>query len=236
MLEQFIQPIGNDFLLNTLGILICLIALETVLSADNAVALAALVQHLPEEKHQKIALNWGLVGAFILRIILIIISTWVVQFWQFQLIGALYLLWLTAKYFYLRLFENNEEEEIKPNLIPTEGNFFWQIIPFIAVTDLAFSLDSVTTAIALDNDLWLVLTGGLIGIIALRFLAALFIEWLNKFTYLQDAAYLTIFWVGIRLFLKALLPDYVPPEWLVLSVIVILFSWGFSKRDNLEIL
>jgi predicted tellurium resistance membrane protein TerC len=74
----------------------------------------------------------------------------------------------------------------------------------------------------------------MIGVIALRFLAEIFVQWLNQFTYLQDAAYLTIFWVGIRLLFKALLPNYVPPEWMVLSVIIVLFFWGFSKRELSE--
>jgi predicted tellurium resistance membrane protein TerC len=82
----------------------------------------------------------------------------------------------------------------------TPITFDWQIIPLIAVTDLAFSLDSVTTVIALSDQTWLILIGGMIGVIALRFLAEIFVQWLNQFTYLQDAAYLTIFWVGIRLY------------------------------------
>jgi len=228
------QLSGYDFLIDTFGVLICLIALETILSADNAIALASLVKHLPEVKHQKKALNLGLGGAFILRVALIIMSTWVIQFWQFQLAGSLYLLWLTAKYFWGRLI-SLEEREDEPIISNTQGSFAWQIIPSIAMTDLAFSLDSVTTAIALSNQIWLIIVGGLVGVIALRFLAELFINWLNRFTYLQDAAYLTIFWVGVRLLLKVLLPSFILPEWLVLLVIIILFSWGFSKQHNLEI-
>lgn len=231
-----LEPIsGYDFLINTFGVLICLIALETILSADNAVALASLVKHLPEEKHQQKALNFGLGGAFILRIALIIMSTWIIQFWQFQLAGSLYLLWLTGKYFWNRIVGLDETED-GPILGNTQQGFTWQIIPSIAMTDLAFSLDSVTTAVALSNQIWLIVIGGLVGVVALRFLAELFIDWLNRFTHLQDAAYLTIFWVGIRLFLKALMPDYVLPEWMILFVVAILFTWGFSKQHNLETL
>jgi predicted tellurium resistance membrane protein TerC len=152
------------------------------------------------------------------------------------LAGALYLLWLTAKYFWERLSDEQEDSMIinSFNDKTTPITFDWQIIPLIAVTDLAFSLDSVTTAIALSDQTWLILIGGMIGVIALRFLAEIFVQWLNQFTYLQDAAYLTIFWVGIRLLFKALLPDYVPPEWMVLSVIIVLFFWGFSKRELSE--
>jgi len=227
MLSSF--PLDGNLVANTLGVLLSLVALETILSADNAVALAALVQHLPEEKHQKRVLNWGLGGAFLLRILLILMATWVIQFWQFQVVGALYLLGLTGKYFWQRWGEPEAtaQEESLPETRPS----YWQVVPLIAVTDLVFSLDSVTTAIAISDQTWLVLIGGLIGVIALRFLAELFIEWLNRFTYLQDAAYLTIFWVGVRLLFKALLPSYVPPEWLVLLVIVLLFAWGFSKQE-----
>jgi YkoY family integral membrane protein len=231
---MFEQLFNYNLLINTFGVLLCLIILETILSADNAVALASLVKHLPEAKHQKRALNFGLGGAFILRIFLIIMSTWVIQFWQFQLAGSLYLLWLTFKYFWIRIMglEETEAESIFEN---AQSGFAWQIIPSIAMTDLAFSLDSVTTAIALSNQIWLIIVGGLIGVIALRFLAELFISWLNHFTYLQDAAYLTIFWVGIRLLLKALLPGFILPEWLILSVIVILFTWGFSKKSDFQV-
>ncbi|BFM40429.1 hypothetical protein [Synechocystis sp. LKSZ1] len=223
--------LNSNLVPNTIGVLLSLVALETILSADNAVALAALVQHLPEEKYQKRVLNWGLGGAFLLRILLILMATWIVQFWQFQVVGALYLLGLTGKYFWQRLAGEAEPED-EMLTVQEPRSSYWQIIPLIAVTDLVFSLDSVTTAIAISDQTWLVLMGGLVGVIALRFLAELFIEWLNRFTYLQDAAYLTIFWVGVRLLSKALLPSYVPPEWLVLSVIVLLFIWGFSKQEN----
>ncbi|WLT39398.1 hypothetical protein NON20_07670 [Synechocystis sp. B12] len=91
-------------------------------------------------------------------------STWVIQFWQFQLAGSLYLLWLTFKYFWIRIMglEETEAESIFEN---AQSGFAWQIIPSIAMTDLAFSLDSVTTAIALSNQIWLIIVGGLIGVI-----------------------------------------------------------------------
>ncbi|MFN5514517.1 MAG: TerC family protein [Cyanobacteriota bacterium] len=224
----------NSIVLNALGIFLSLFILETVLSADNAVALAALVQHLPNEQQQKQVLNWGLGGAFILRILLILAATWVAQFWQFQLVGSIYLLWLTGKYFSLRL---ETEKELEKSIFIEHENktMYWQMVPMIAMTDLAFSLDSVTSAVALSDQTWLILGGGLMGVIALRFLAELFIQWLNQFTYLQDAAYLTIFWVGIRLLVKALLPNFILPEWLIITGVILLFTWGFSKRESVEI-
>lgn len=230
MLNNFANFINQELTMDTLGVLCSLVALETVLSADNAVALAALVQHLPEPKHQRKALNFGLIGAFGLRVTLILMATWVIQFWEFELAGAIYLIWLTVKYFLERF--SDHKESLQEGLNPyDQPQLFWQIIPLIAVTDLAFSLDSVTTAVALSSRAWLVLAGGIIGVITLRFMAGLFVKLLEQFTYLQDAAYLTILGVGLKLMCKALFPSYVPPEWIVLIFIFMLFIWGFSKRD-----
>lgn len=234
MIEQFAEYAGESFSPNTLGILIALVAMETSLSADNAVALAALVQHIEDPEHQCRALNWGLVGAFILRITLLFAATWVIQFWQFALAGALYLLWLGAKHFWQRFFSREIDSEESHQKKP-QSNSLWQIIPLIALTDLAFSLDSVTTAVALSSKAWLVLIGGIMGVIALRFLVDLFVQWLTMFTYLQDAAYLTVVGVGIKLLCRALLPDYAPPEWMMLTLIAVLFTWGFSKRVAPEV-
>ena len=107
----------------------------------------------------------------------------------------------------------------------------WQAIPVIALTDLAFSLDSVTTAIAISDETWLVLTGATIGIITLRFMAGLFIRWLDEFIHLEDAGYVTVGLVGLRLLVKVINDNLVPPQWLVVSSIAVIFVWGFSKRN-----
>ena len=72
----------------TLLVLVVLIALEAVLSADNAIALAAISQTLHTPKQARRALNVGLGIAYVLRLLLIASAAWVVQFWQFELLGA----------------------------------------------------------------------------------------------------------------------------------------------------
>jgi YkoY family integral membrane protein len=172
-------------------------------------------------------LNLGLVAAFILRMLLILTATWVLRFWQFELLGAGYLLWLVFQYFTSN--SNNEAEGASSHHGPRFSSL-WQAIPMIAITDLAFSLDSVTTALAVSRELWLVLTGGLIGVVTLRFMAGLFIRWLDEYTHLEDAGFLTVALVGFRLLARVIIPDFVPPEWLMIPAIGLLFAWGFSKR------
>ncbi|MEM8720508.1 MAG: DUF475 domain-containing protein [Cyanobacteria bacterium P01_G01_bin.39] len=209
-------------------ILLVLILLEAVLSADNAIALAAIAKSVVDPQAQQKALNIGLVGAYILRIILIFAATWVIQYWQFELLGALYLLWLVFDYF---LSSDGDDDPEKHSL---GFKSVWQIIPTIAITDLAFSLDSVTSAIAITEETWLIIAGGTIGIVILRFLAGLFIRWLQEYTYLEDAGFITVGFVGLRLLLKVWLPDYLIPEWVTIAVVAIFFTWGFSKKEKLE--
>lgn len=224
MLEESVDYLVDSGVQTPLVLLI-LVVLEAVLSADNAIALAAIAQNLSNPKLQRQALNIGLIGAYILRIILILTATWVVQFWQFELIGAFYLLWLVFDYFWA-----NEAEDKEENPHHLGFSSLWQIVPTIAMTDLAFSLDSVTTAIAVAEDTWLIIVGGTIGVITLRFLAELFIRWLQEYTHLEDAGFITVGFVGIRLLLKVVMPDLIIPEWVTISVIFILFAWGFSER------
>jgi YkoY family integral membrane protein len=210
-------------------VLLILVALEAVLSADNAIALAAIATGLEDSTLQRRALNFGLVGAYVLRISLILTATWVVQFWQFELLGAAYLLWLVFEHF------KSEEDEDHQHHGPRFTSL-WQAIPIIAVTDLAFSLDSVTTAIAISDKTWLVITGGTIGVITLRFMAGLFIRWLKEYVHLEDAGYITVGFVGLRLLVRAIKPELVPPEWLMIAAIALVFIWGFSKRTDLKLL
>lgn len=226
MLDQVLNSPFNQGI-ETLLLLVILVGLEAVLSADNAIALAAIAQGLEDSNLQRKALNLGLVVAYVLRMSLILTATWVTKFWQFEVLGAAYLLWLTFQYFASK--EDDENQHHGPRF-----DSLWQAIPMIAFTDLAFSLDSVTTAIAVSKQTWLVLTGATIGIITLRFMAGLFIRWLDEFVHLGDAGYITVGLVGVRLLLRAINEDLVPPEWLMISVIALIFLWGFSKRAGGE--
>ncbi|MDJ0554689.1 MAG: DUF475 domain-containing protein [Microcoleaceae cyanobacterium MO_207.B10] len=221
MLIEYQSFISIDNIL----LLAILVGLEAVLSADNAIALASISQSLENKKLQRQALNIGLLVAFALRMMMIVAATWVINFWQFELLGAIYLLWLVFQ------FLTSEDDEEGEHHSPKYKSL-WQVIPLIALTDLAFSLDSVTTAIAVSQETWLILTGATLGIITLRFLAGLFIRWLKEFRYLETAGYITVGLVGIRLLIRVINPAIVPPEWLMISVISVIFMWGFSQRNT----
>ncbi len=228
MLDQIFDYLNLHFSIEASIVLLILVFLEAVLSADNAIALAAIAQGLEDKKLEGQALNIGLVVAYVLRITLLLTATWVQQFWQFELLGAGYLLWLVFQHF-------SSEEDADNHHHGPRFSSLWQAIPVIAFTDLAFSLDSVTTAIAVSQETWLVITGTTIGIFTLRFMAGLFIRWLDEYENLADAGYITVAFVGLRLLLKVINNDLVPPEWLVVTAISIILAWGFSKRTVVEL-
>ena len=228
MLDKIFNYLNFHFNIEASIVLLILVFLEAVLSADNAIALAAIAQGLEDKKREGQALNIGLVFAYILRITLLLTATWVQKFWQFELLGAGYLLWLVFQHF------SSQEDDSNHHHGP-RFNSLWQAIPVIALTDLAFSLDSVTTAIAVSQETWLVITGTSIGIVTLRFMAGLFIRWLDEYENLEDAGYITVAFVGLRLLLKVINDDLVPPQWLVVTVIGVILAWGFSKRTVVEL-
>lgn len=224
MIDRIFDSLHFHFSIEAFIALLLLIFLEAVLSADNAIALAAIAQGLEEKEKETQALNIGLVVAYVLRITLLLTASWVQQYWQFELIGAAYLLWLVFQHFSSQEGEDNQHHGPRFSSL-------WQVIPVIALTDLAFSLDSVTTAIAVSQETWLVITGTTIGVVMLRFMAGLFIRWLDEYVYLEDAGYITVALVGLRLLIKVINDAFVPPEWLMISAIVIILTWGFSKRN-----
>ncbi|MCC5622464.1 TerC family protein [Nostoc sp. CHAB 5715] len=228
MLDRIFDYLDFHFSIEAPIVLLILVLLEALLSADNAIALAAIARGLEDKELERKALNFGLVVAYVLRITLILTATWVQQFWQFELLGAAYLLWLVFQHFTSQ--EGEDDHHHGPRF-----DSLLQAIPVIAFTDLAFSLDSVTTAIAVSQEKWLVLTGATIGIITLRFMAGLFIRWLDEYENLEDAGYVTVALVGLRLFLKVVNDNLVPPEWIMIAAIFLILGWGFSKRVGTEL-
>jgi YkoY family integral membrane protein len=208
-----------------------LVALEAVLSADNAIALAAISRQLHEPKLQRQALNLGLALALVFRLALIAAARWVLDFWPLQLLAAGYLLWLCVSNLWPMTARTEEEDSAAATGEPPDDRGLSAVVVTLALTDLAFSLDSVAAAVAVSDNLWLVMAGGVLGVVALRLTSGLFIRWLEEFRHLESAGYLAVGLVGLRLVLRLAVPELVPPEWALLGVVALLFAWGFSVRN-----
>ena len=245
---------GVDQWGEVLWVLPLLVVLEVVLSADNAIALAAISRRLHDPQKQRQALNFGLLLALGFRILLIIAARWVLRFWPLQLLAAAYLLWLSGSH----LLAADQAPGTEPATdhtpadtpaaavvdgqipspsaeVPDAGGQIRRLVGVVVtlgLTDLAFSLDSVAAAVAVTDRLALVMAGGVIGVVALRLTAELFIRWLEEFRHLETSGYLAVALVGFRLLVRVINPDLVLPEWAVLLSVAVIFAWGFSARHG----
>jgi YkoY family integral membrane protein len=217
------------------GLILSLAVLECILSADNALVLSAFVKPLPKEQQKK-ALVYGLWGAYIFRFIFIGLGTFLIKLWWIKLIGALYLLWLAIKFFKDKLLhkEGGEgEEQVQPKgwLVKTFG-FFWATVISVELMDLAFSVDSILTALAVSEEVWVILLGGMIGILLMRGVATFFIALMDRVPELETTAYILITFIAIKMGLT-LVDFHIANEifigFLVLSFIVTFIIHNIRK-------
>ena len=220
---------GVDRWAELLPLLPVLVALELVLSADNAIALAAVARKQNDPIKEKKALDLGITIAFFLRVALILLAQWVLAFKPLQLLAGVYLLWLFLSHISVK--SSGPEDPDGSSGHPPSTSFSRTIVA-LALTDLAFSVDSVAAAVAISDQIILVITGAFIGVIALRFTSGLFIRWLKVYTRLETAGYLAVALVGVKLILTLLLSGFQPPEWWTLLIVALLMVWGFSDRKD----
>lgn len=210
------------------GLILSLAVLECILSADNALVLSAFVKPLPK-KQQKKALVYGLWGAYVFRFIFIGLGTFLIKLWFIKLIGALYLLYLSVKFFidkYKSKEGEEEEEERKPTgWLTTTFGVFWATVISVELMDLAFSVDSILTALAVSDEVWVVLLGGMIGILLMRGVATFFISLMNRVPELETTAYVLITFIAFKMGLTLI--DIEIPNEIFIIVMILAFVITF---------
>ena len=221
---------GIDRWVELAPLLPVIVSLELVLSADNAVALASITKNLNNIDLQRKALNIGIFIALLLRILVILTAQFFLNFWPVKLIGGIYLISLSISKF-ISLNSNDSNKDINDKGDNSKISLF-KVILLLSITDLAFSIDSITAAVAISDQFLLVITGAIIGVIALRFTSGLFIKWLEVYINLEKAGYIAVGLIGLKLIIQLILYKVVIPEYLFFLVMLGLFLWGFSKKDN----
>ena len=239
---------GSCMLVNIVeysAILGTLVFMEGILAADNALVLAVLVSRLPDRAEQKKALLYGIVGAFVFRAIAVIAATWLIRLWYFKAAGALYLLWITAHYFISGAHKDDMARASGDPAKQNEGSLsgkvarFWPVVIMVELTDIAFSVDQIVAAVSLSDELWVVYTGGMLGIIAMRFAAGGFLVVIEKRPMLAYTGHILPAWIGVKLAFKTLeaqpfnLPIHLP-GWIFWSVMAGIVAWGVLARRVLD--
>lgn len=240
-------------------VLLLLIAIEGLLAADNALVLAIMVKHLPEEERRK-ALFYGLAGAFVFRFASLFAISFLVDVWQVQAIGALYLLFIAFNHIFRKVVAGKGKgNSVEKKEEKKSG--FWATVFKVELADIAFAVDSILAAVALavslpntnlpnigglDGGKFLVIfAGGIIGLIIMRFAANFFVKLLQTRPGLEIAAFVIVGWVGVKLSVYtlshpelAVLPEGFASStaWKVtfytVLVIIALAGWFLSKEKK----
>lgn len=250
-----VNILGQSVESSDLVVIGLLIVLEGLLSIDNALVLGMLVKRLPKHQRAK-ALSYGLIGAFVFRVIAICLSAYLLQWTIVKFIGGGYLVYIAVKH----LFWDDAEEELvvldkegQPGLVdaytgeelteerlkseieqrvpiaaslvteesietpaantppdqavcdvPSHNNWkFWKTVAVIELTDIAFAVDSILAAMALagskSDKLWVVVAGGILGVILMRFAASIFVRLLERYPRFEVSAYLLVIVIGLKL-------------------------------------
>ena len=186
------------------GLIGTLVILEGLLSADNALVLAVMVKHLPPEQRKK-ALFYGLLGAYAFRFIAIGVGVFLIKLWWVKVLGAGYLAWLAIKYFIdKRKAAQSDEEEVKgmntSGLLIRLFGTFWGTVIAVEIMDIAFSVDSVLAAFGVSEQVWVLLVGGMLGVLMMRGIAGVFLTLIDRVPELETAAYVLIALIALKMF------------------------------------
>jgi tellurite resistance protein TerC len=199
-------------------IIVQLIFLEGILSIDNAAVLGAMVAHLPNDKpipwprqlsflqnwsdrvlgpQRQAALKVGLLGAYVGRALMLLVAGLIINQPWIRILGAAYLLYLAVEHFG-DMYRAHAEVDDQIVIGPSAGGF-WATVLAIELADLAFSVDNVIAAVALSDELWVVLLGVAIGIVMMRFAATIFTRMIAWEPALATGAFLLLVAISVKL-------------------------------------
>lgn len=197
--------------MSIIGIILTLVIMEGLLSADNALVLATMANKIKDEEQRKKALYYGMVGAVVFRIFFIIIGVWMIKLWALKLFGALYLAKLAYDHFAHKSKETDEDGVVdkyqKTFVHKLLGKFgiqlstFWSVVISIELMDLAFSVDSILAALALSDKFWVLALGGILGIAMMRSVAGVFMKLIERVPEMENTAFVLIGIIALKMFL-----------------------------------
>jgi len=198
-------------------LILSLVIMEVILSVDNALVLAIMVKNLPK-KQQKLALTLGIGGAYIFRLIAIVLGVYLVKIAWIKLVASLYLAYIVFNFFRSK-DENNDNvnDALQKGLLAT--------IISVELADIAFSIDSVVAAFGVSDIPWVILIGGMVGILCMREVTQVFVKLIEKVPELNYTAHILIGIVALKMFVGVF--GIEAPDWLFLSTLFTTFIGTF---------
>ena len=177
-----------------LTILTQIILIDLVLAGDNAIIIGMVASKFPLEQRKKI-IFWGIGGAVILRIILTLLTAYLLQITGLRLLGGILLLYIVYKLYTDVIKGSDHEEDVK-----VDNSSFLKAIWTILLADFTMSLDNVLGVAGAAGDHYGLLVFGLVLSIALMaFAATLISNWIKRYKWIAWAGLLAILVVAIEL-------------------------------------
>ena len=172
-----------------------IVFIDLVLAGDNAIIIGMVASQFPPEQRKKI-IFWGIGGAVILRIILTLLTAYLLQITGIRLMGGLALLYICYK-LYVDVIKksNNKDENIK-----VDNSSFLKAIWTVLLADFTMSLDNVLgVAGAAKDHYWLLIFGLVLSIVLMATAATLISGWIKKYTWIGWVGLFAILAVAIEL-------------------------------------
>jgi YkoY family integral membrane protein len=213
-----------------------LVALEGLLSADNAIVLAVLALGLPEPQRRH-ALRYGLLGALTFRIAATLLAVYLIELAAVKIVGAAYLLYLVCRHFF---GTSDIQDRRRPRQArPLMGlSAFWATVLKVELADAVFAVDSILVGVAMSRKAWVIISGGVLGIVMMRLVIGQLLSIVERYPPLVDAAFIVIAWVGGKLMLEFLhAAGYIAweiPRWLSLGLIVLILAVALVYARSAE--
>ena len=186
-----------------------LVLLEGLLSADNALVLAILVLGLPRSEQRK-ALRYGILGAFVFRILATLLAVQLIQVGLGQA-GRRRLPAVPDLEPLLRQGDAAQRRAVRQARPWLGLSAFWATVVKVELTDIVFAVDSILVAVAMSPKTWVIITGGVLGIIAMRLVIGKLLALVRRYPALVDGAFVIIAWVGIKLLIEYLHVERLDP-------------------------
>ena len=186
--------LSEFFVSEQLVILTQIIFIDLVLAGDNAIIIGMVASKFPAEQRKKV-IFWGIGGAVILRIILTLLTAYLLQITGLRLIGGLLLLYIVYKLYTDVIKGQSSEEDIK-----VDNSSFIKAIWTVLLADFTMSLDNVLGVAGAAGDHYILLIFGLaLSIILMATAATVISRWINEYKWIAWIGLIAILVVAIEL-------------------------------------
>ena len=177
-----------------LTVLTQIIFIDLVLAGDNAIIIGMVASKFPPDQRKKV-IFWGIGGAVILRIILTLLTAYLLQITGLRLIGGILLLYIVYKLYVDVIKGASKEEDIK-----VDNSSFLKAIWTVLLADFTMSLDNVLgVAGAAGHHYHLLIFGLVLSIILMAVAANLISGWIKKYKWIAWVGLLAILIVAVEL-------------------------------------